>query len=168
MDPALAALILLAGMDIGGTRGLLGRVRPMGLRLLLVPAAILLGSITAGGLLALALGESFFWGASVSCCVGFSSLPSVLAGNLGGQYLATLVFFSNLLRELLAFFAVRPIAQRIGRFACIAPCGATSMDTTLPPILRAAGSEAALAAAANGALLTFAVPLLLPLLYSLA
>lgn len=167
MSWSLAALILFAGMDIGCTKGLFSRLREIGLGVLVLPLGITLGSLVGGALTALLVGQPLFWGAAVSCGMGFSTLPSVLAGQLGGPALASLVFFSNLLREMLAFLLVPPVARRIGRFACIAPCGATSMDTTLPPVLRATDGQVGLAAALNGVLLTVLVPVLLPLLFSL-
>lgn len=74
---------------------------------------------------------------------------------------------TNVLRELMAFLMIPFVARHFGRYAAVAPSGATAMDTTLPVIARATDDETALIAVISGVVLTALVPVLVPLLYNL-
>ena len=97
----------------------------------------------------------------------FYSVSAVILRGLGGAQLGTVAFMTNVLRELMAFLMIPFVARHFGRYAAVAPSGATAMDTTLPVIARATDDETALIAVISGVVLTALVPVLVPLLYNL-
>jgi uncharacterized membrane protein YbjE (DUF340 family) len=66
-------------------------------------------------------------------------------------------FVVNFLRELLTIVTI-PLAVKIDRDAPIASGGATTMDTTLPIIVRYCGSETLIVAFSSGFVLTIIAP----------
>jgi uncharacterized membrane protein YbjE (DUF340 family) len=119
-----------------------------------------LGTLVFGGMTvgkALALGSGFGW----------YSLSGVLIANLGDPALGTAAFLSNLLRESLAFVMI-PLLRLTGRCESgIGIAGATSMDVTLPVIEDAWGPARIPLAVAHGVILSFLVPVLVPLFMAL-
>lgn len=159
---ALALLLFSIGFDLAVDRTVWQRFRGLGWRVLAVPLAgaigSLLGVLVGGGLLRMHPWEAL----SVGAGFGWYSLSGVLLSNLGFPALGAVAFLCNVLRELLAVVSMPWLAQRLGPYVAIAPGGATTMDTTLPILARYGTHESTLAAFINGALLSLAVPLLVP------
>lgn len=164
---ALSACLLGVGVSLGSSRRAMAGLREFGPRVLLVPAAIAAGSILGTTLAGLALGLSFPLAAAVGAGFGWYSLSGVILANLHSQAAGALAFLTNVIREYLAILLIPLLARRLGRLSAIAPGGATAMDVTLPVIARAAGPEAAAIAFLSGAVLSAAVPALVPLLINL-
>ncbi len=164
---ALGVLLFGIGIEIGYNRRAWRELRHLGLRVLCLPLAVAVGSIAgalgAGWGLGLPLNEASAIGAGF----GWYSLSGVLLTQLAGASVGALAFLTNVLRELVAVLTMPFLARYLGRAAAVAAGGATSMDSTLPVVVRAAGDEAALLAFTSGAVLTALVPVLVPLLIRL-
>lgn len=76
----------------------------------------------------------------------------------------TLGFLANLTREMFTVLLYPPLAiKRVGKEAAVSMGGATTMDTTLPPLMtKFGGSEVALIAFVHGFVLTALVPFVVP------
>ncbi|TRM90489.1 hypothetical protein DMP16_10505, partial [Sulfolobus sp. B1] len=101
----------------------------------------------------------------ISLASGWYSYVGPLVALEVNPYLGTLAFLINFLREQLTYVFV-PLLLRL-RFepkSAIAVGGATAMDTTLPLYVETLGKEYAITAMITGFLLTFAIPIILPLL----
>jgi uncharacterized membrane protein YbjE (DUF340 family) len=164
---ALGVLLFGIGIGIGYNRRAWSELRRLGLGVLGLPLAVAVGSIAgalgAGWGMGLPLNEASAIGAGF----GWYSLSGVLLTQLAGASVGALAFLTNVLRELLAVLTMPFLARYLGRAAAVAAGGATSMDSTLPVVVRAAGDEAALLAFTSGAVLTALVPVLVPLLIRL-
>ncbi len=164
---ALGVLLFGIGIEIGYNRRAWSELRRLGLGVLGLPLAVAVGSIAgalgAGWGLGLPLNEASAIGAGF----GWYSLSGVLLTQLAGASVGALAFLTNVLRELLAVLTMPFLARYLGRAAAVAAGGATSMDSTLLVVVRAAGDEAALLAFTSGAVLTALVPVLVPLLIRL-
>lgn len=164
---ALGVLLFGIGIGIGYNRRAWSELRRLGLGVLGLPLAVAVGSIAgalgAGWGLGLPLNEASAIGAGF----GWYSLSGVLLTQLAGASVGALAFLTNVLRELLAVLTMPFLARYLGRAAAVAAGGATSMDSTLLVVMRAAGDEAALLAFTSGAVLTALVPVLVPLLIRL-
>lgn len=159
----LALLLVVIGVLLGADKRALAAIRQVGLRFLLVPLAIAAGSV-AGAIVfwplsGLSTGEA----AAVGAGFGWYSLSSVMLANMGLPTAGAIALLSNVMRELIALSTIPLIARRIGAIHTLAPAGATSMDVTLPIIVRSAGASMGLLAFASGALLSLLVPVLVPL-----
>jgi len=159
IEPILLVLLFLAGADIGRLKGL--RLSP---RLAAVPLVSLASSLAAGLAFYLWLGVS----PAVAVGMGWYSFtgPYLLSAS-GDAVLGTLGFLANFFREQLTFVLTPLLADRVRPDAALAIGGATTMDNTLPLYRSVYGAEAVVPAVVNGVVLTLAVPVVVPLVYSL-
>jgi len=164
---SLCVLLVCVGYEVGSPGEHWQELRRLGLRSLLVPAAIAVGSLVGPVMIAPLLKLPAMQAATVGAGFGWYRLTGVLLAKVHGPALGALGFLTNVIRELLAFVLISALAVRVDPLAAIAPAGATAMDTTLPLIQRAAGSTTAIVALVSGAVLSSAVPLLVPLLAKL-
>ncbi len=160
----LWGLIFFVGIDIGANQSALRRVTHMGWKILLFPAAVILGSLLGGGILSLLLpGQGLKEGLAISSGLGWYSLSGILITEAGSPVAGSIAFLSNVIREVITFISVPLIAKYLGHYCAIAPAGATAMDTTLALISRNTDSETAILAFVSGICCTLAVPILVPL-----
>ncbi len=149
-DFVLYALMFFVGISVGGAKGLVGKIREYGVRLLLVPAGIIVGSFLAGLACAPLCGLSFGEGAAIASGMGWYSLVGVVLADLAGAQVGSIAFLANLLRELVSFLIIPWIARNLNYPTCLAPAGATSEDTTLPMIIRCTNEETVVLGVING------------------
>ncbi|MDX9865902.1 MAG: lysine exporter LysO family protein, partial [Anaerolineaceae bacterium] len=140
-------------------------LRHVNLRMLLVPAGVVLGSLVGAGLAALLLpGLSVRDGVVVGAGLGYYSLSSILIGQVRGAELGVVALLSNILREVSTLLLTPLLVRAGGKLAPVASAGATSSDTTLPVIQRYTDSATTLIAVINGLVLTLLVPFLVTFL----
>ncbi len=166
IDIGLMLLLFFVGIDIGMNRSVFKKVKNMGFKILLIPVMIIIGSITGSILAGLFLSIPYNEAGAIGAGLGWYTLSSILLSNHSNE-LATLAFISNVVRELIGFMIIPLIASKIGFTEAIAPVGAAAMDTGLPIIARATDSETAILAFISGAICTFSVPILVPLIVNL-
>lgn len=163
----LNILVLSVGIEIASDSTVWAKLRENGLRVLVVPLGIIIGSVLAGLAAGLAMGIEGNVSAAISSGMGWYSLSAVIIKDLAGSQAGTTAFLTNIFRELLAFAVIPFVAKYIGPYAAIAPGGATAMDTTLPLITRCTDDSVALVSVMTGVICTSAVPILVPLVYNL-
>ena len=162
----LSLLLLFVGIDIGRQRDLFRKLKEMGLKILLVPLMVAIGSILG------TIAGSFFlqipWheAGAVGAGFGWYSFSAVELSKHSAQ-LGTLAFITNISREVMALLAIPLVARYIGKLESIAPGGATTMDVTLPIIARATDGNVAVIAFISGVMLSLMVPVLVPLMMML-
>jgi len=83
-------------------------------------------------------------------------------------YIGAIGFTANILREILTILLFPYFEKIFGIFAAISMGGATTMDSTLPIIIKSVSNkEYILIAFIHGAILTILAPILIPLILSL-
>jgi uncharacterized membrane protein YbjE (DUF340 family) len=166
-DVALAVILLGVGVQIGHNRQAWGQMRRLGLRALLLPAAVAAGSILGAYLGGLLVGLPSNESTAVGAGFGWYSLSGVLLAQIHGASTGALAFLANVIRELIAVATMPFLAARLGPGPAIAVGGATTMDTTLPILAACLEPQDLPLAFLNGAVLSALVPVLVPLLVSL-
>lgn len=161
----LYALMFCVGVTLGNDRTLAGRVRRLDRRLALLPVATAVGTLGGAALAAPFFGaDSAVTSAADSLAVGagfgYYSLSSIFIADLRGAELATVALLCNILRELFTLLAAPLVAQWFGPLAAVSIGGATTFDTTLPIITRAAGRPYAVVSIFHGCVMDFSVPFL--------
>ena len=164
---SLAVLVFGVGIDIGRNRSVWQRLGQLGLRILVVPFLVGVGSIGGAALAGVFLNMPFNEASAVGAGFGWYSLSGIILAQIYNVEIGALAFLANVIREIIALISIPVLAKTMGKMAAIAPGGATTMDTTLPLIVRFAGPEVAIIAFFSGVVLTLAVPFLVPLLISL-
>ena len=128
-----------------------------------VIAGTLLGSLIPAFIFDIAVGRA----AAVGAGFGWYSLSGVLITDMGDPVLGSAAFVSNILRETIALLTIPLISRSRFPNIGIGVAGATSMDVTLPLVERCCGANSVPLSIANGAALSFLVPILVPLLFQL-
>lgn len=164
---ALNLLIFSVGVDIGLNKEVLTKIKKKGAKILLVPLAVVIGSLFGGLIVGLIFKLQTNLALAISAGFGWYSLSAVILTNLAGAEAGTVAFLSNVFRELLAVLSIGFIASKINYITAIAPSGATAMDTTLPVISKFTDEETVVIAFLTGTILTFLVPFLVPFFYNI-
>ena len=158
---ALYALLFLVGLSVGSDGRGIQTLRAQGVRILVPPLCALIGSLIGGVAFGLFLEDlSVTESVAVGFGLGYYSLSSVIIEQFRGGDLMVIALLANILREITTILAAGSLGRVFGPLAPIVSGGATSMDTTLPAILAASGSEYAIPSVVNGTILTILVPVL--------
>lgn len=158
----LLLLLFCVGIEMGANRGVFRQIYELGLRVLLIPLGVVLGSLAGGLLTAMVLGMGAREGMAITAGLGWYSLSGILLTEAGNPIGGSISFLSNVFREMLTFILVPWIAKHINGYCAIAPAGATSMDTTLGVISKHTDGKIAILAFVNGVICTLLVPILMP------
>jgi uncharacterized membrane protein YbjE (DUF340 family) len=156
-NAALLSLLFAMGVSFGMDKDSMAKMQQTGTRILVVPLVVAIGSVLGGLIGGFILGINVVACMAVSAGYGWYTLAGPLIGQLFGAEWGTLGFVSNFLRELLTIVAIS-LLIRMDRYAPVASGGATSMDTTLPVIVRYSGSGALITAFSSGFALSVAAP----------
>ena len=172
----LYLLMFQVGLSIGSDRQLKQILRSIRPKLLLVPLATIVGTLTFTVLVSFLLSHwSLFDCLALGSGFAYYSLSSILITQLkepmiGAQLaaeLGTIALIANILRELFALLGTPLYIRYFGRLAPICVGGATTMDTTLPIITRCCGNELVFVSIFHGILVDFSVPFLVSFFCSL-
>ena len=166
-DLSLILLLFLMGFAFGVDKEAIAKLRKAGLKILVIPFSIALGSILGGLFGGLILGINVVAAMAVSAGYGWYTLAGPLVGQLFGAEFGALGFTVNFLRELLTITTVS-LTVKIDKYAPIAFGGATSMDTTLPVIVHYCGSDALITAFSSGFTLSLIAPFTITAIAALA
>ena len=156
-DWLLGLLMFSVGISVGLHRGIAAGIRQHHVKILLIPAGIIAGSLAGGVLCGLLMHYPVRQAVSIAGGLGWYSLAGAEAGSIA--------FLSNLMREIGAFFMIPYISRHFNGCTCIAPAAATSEDTTLPMLMRYTNEETVVLSVFNGIICSAAVPVLISLCY---
>lgn len=172
----LYALMFQVGLSIGSDKKLKEILRSIKPKLLLIPLATIVGTLSFSALAALLLTKWNLWNClAVGSGFAYYSLSSLLitkiltpvAGPLVAAELGTLALMTNVIREIMALLLAPLFVKYMGKVAPICAGGVTSMDTTLPVISQYAGKDMVFLAIFHGVLLDLSVPFFVSLFCSL-
>ncbi len=164
----LYALMLFIGLSFGSDPRLPEILKSLSFKIILLPISTVIGTfigiilynflIPGIGLKdSLAIGSGF----------GYYSLSGVLITKFSGEAMGTLALLVNIIREIFSLLFAPILSKYFGMLAPIASAGATSMDTTLPIILKSSGKEYLISSLLHGVVLTILVPFLIALIYKI-
>ncbi len=159
---ALYLLLVLVGIGMGGNPAVWDMFRRINARIALVPLSVVVGTLLGTALFSFLVQEiSFRESLAVVSGFGYYSLSSVIITELRGESLGVLALLSNIFREIATLLITPLLVRYFGSLAPIASGGATSMDTTLPIIVRFTGKEYGLISVFSGVVLTLLAPFLI-------
>lgn len=163
----LYALMLQVGIGIGSNRGLQQELKKLSPKMLLVPAATIIGTLAFSAAASLLLSQwSVFDCMAVGSGFAYYSLSSILTTqfkepSIGLQLateLGTIALLSNIIREMMSLVGAPLIRKYFGQLAPISAAGVNSMDVLLPSITRCSGKEVMPIAIFHGILIDLSVP----------
>lgn len=163
----LYLLMFQVGISIGSDKKLKEILRSISPKLLLVPLATIVGTLSFSALAAFLLSKWSVWEClAVGSGFAYYSLSSILITQLKepalgaalAAELGTMALMANIIREIIVLLFTPQIARWFGKFAPICAGGATTMDTTLPTLTKNLGKEMVFVAIFHGVLVDFTVP----------
>jgi uncharacterized membrane protein YbjE (DUF340 family) len=159
----LYVLMLVVGVGIGSDTEMRRVFRQTNAKMILVPLAIIMGSLLGAALFSLFLFNiSTREAMAVGAGFGYYSLSGILIAEISGDELGVVALLANIFREVLTLTLAPLLIKWFGKYAIIASGGATAMDTTLPVVVRYSGKEMAVVAVFSGLVLSMLVPVLVP------
>ncbi len=165
---ALGALMFFVGVSVGSDTKTLKSFRSLNPRIMLLPVVTITGTLAGTALVSLLLKQRTLAEClAVGSGFGYYSLSGIFITQYKGAELGTVALLSNIARELITLLAAPLIVRYFGKLALISSGGATTMDTTLPVILRYSGQNMLIVSIYHGFLVDFSVPWLVVLFCSL-
>ncbi len=163
---SLIILYVSVGISLGSNRKVFKYIRILGFRVIYISIAILGGSLTGGFIAGTLLRVPLHISVISASGMSYYSLTGAYMTQTYGIEAGTYGFVVNVMRE---FFTVLllPLLVKISAGSSIASGAAGNMDTMLVPVTKFVGAELGLVTLITGVILTFAVPFMLPILYSL-
>lgn len=163
----LYALMFQVGISIGCRKDLREIVSQVHPRLLFLPVTTIVGTI-----LFTTLVSGLFKGWSLADCLavgsgfGYYSLSSILITQLKAPLigmqraveLGTISLLANIMREMLSLFLCPLFFKRFGALPAVSAAGVTSMDVSLPALIRCGGQGILPIAITHGVMVDCSVP----------
>jgi uncharacterized membrane protein YbjE (DUF340 family) len=160
---ALIVLYICVGISQGANKEVFVYLRLIGFRIILIPAAILFGSLIGGIVSGIIIGLPLYISTTAVAGMSFYSITGAYMTQQYGIEIGTYGFIVNIMREFITVLTM-PLLIKISPGALIAGGAAGDMDTMLAPITKFVGIRLSLVTLLTGMILTFVVPILLPLI----
>ena len=165
---ALGALMFCVGVSLGSDPETLKSFKKINPRLLLLPLLTIVGTLVGAAIIGMLLpNRSVVDSMAVGSGLGYYSLSSIFITEFKGAELGTIALLSNISREILALLLAPVFVKYFGKLAPIAAGGATTMDTTLPIIMKFSGKEYMVLSVFHGFVTDLSVPFLVTLFCSI-
>ena len=142
-------------------------IRDAGLRILAVPATVIVATLAASAACSLFLPVSLRECLAIGAGFGWYSLAPGIIMDQGYVTAGAISFLHNILRELISILVIPIVARHVGYLECSGLGGATSMDVGLPIVEQSTNGITAVYAFVSGAVLSLLVPVLVPLVLAL-
>ncbi|NLX41061.1 MAG: lysine exporter LysO family protein [Bacteroidales bacterium] len=165
---ALGALMFCVGVSLGSDPETLKSFKKINPRLLLLPLLTIVGTLAGAAIVGMLLpNRSVVDSMAVGSGLGYYSLSSIFITEFKGAELGTIALLSNISREILALLLAPVFVKYFGKLAPISAGGATTMDTTLPIIMKFSGKEYMVLSVFHGFVTDLSVPFLVTLFCSI-
>lgn len=163
----LCVMLFCVGYGLGSKPYIMRRFKTLNPRLALLPLATILGTLIVCLALSMFMDYSVASVLAVGSGFGYYSLSSIMISQSLGAELGTIALLSNIVRELITLLGAPLLVKMFGKLAPISAGGATTMDSTLPVIMRTLGEDFVLVSMFHGFLVDFSVPFLVAFFCSL-
>lgn len=164
IDIFLCILLASVGYGLGREGHILDKFRAIGLKALVLPAAIMSGTAIMGlvyGLIGpLGLRESL----AVFMGMGWYGLAPALIMKAGYVTASAVSFLHNIFREVFSMLLIPAVATHLGFFEAASLPGSTGMDCCLPTIRKCTNNNTVIISLVSGIICSFSVPLLVPVI----
>ena len=163
----LCILLSLVGLDLGLDGTVIDNFRKVGLRVLIFPFAIAIGSLAGAFICGLILPLSIKEMLAVGAGFGWYSLAPGIILEAGLAQASAVAFMHNVMREILGIIFIPLVAKKIGYVETIALPGAAAMDVCLPIVEKSTSGNIAVYSFISGLVLSALVPIFVPLILAL-
>lgn len=160
---SLVILYTSVGIGMGQNKSVFRYIKMVGFKIIYLVIGVWAGSMAGGAVAALLTGMPLKYAVISASGVGYYSMTGATMLSSFGPEAGVYGFMINVFRD---FFTVLllPILGRVSKSAPIASGAAGNMDSMLVPVTKVVGRELGLVALIVGIVLTFGVPVILPIL----
>ncbi|MDI3517992.1 MULTISPECIES: lysine exporter LysO family protein [Caldanaerobacter] len=162
----LIFLYLAAGCSAGENYNIFYQTRKELIKILLLPFVSYIGSLIGGVFFGWLFHKPFVSVILPATGMGYYSVTSAFCFQTLGPREGSIAFLTNVFREIFTIATV-PFLARVNRFFPTAAGGATTMDVSLAPIIKVQGINMMVIPLFSGIVLSFLVPVMLPILYQI-
>jgi uncharacterized membrane protein YbjE (DUF340 family) len=164
----LCFLLLFAGYEIGKTFNITKGLKEASSIVSLILLSTIFGSIIGAFIAGQIIGFNLLYSISIGAGFGWYSLTGPLLMQYINPYIGAIGFTANILREILTILFFPYFEKIFGIFAAISMGGATTMDSTLPIIIKSVSDKKyILIAFIHGVILTILAPIIIPFILSI-
>ncbi|HKM28739.1 MAG TPA: lysine exporter LysO family protein [Anaerovoracaceae bacterium] len=163
---SLVILYTSVGIGLGQNKNIFRYLKKVGFKILYLVAGVYLGSMAGGAVASLFTSIPFKYAVIAASGAGYYSMTGATMLSAFGAEAGVYGFMINVFRDFFTVLLI-PILMRVSKSAPIASGAAGNMDTMLVPVTRAVGRELGLVALIVGVIVTFGVPVILPILCNL-
>ena len=163
----LCILLSLVGLDLGLDGTVIDNFRKVGLRVLIFPFAIAIGSLAGAFICGLILPLSIKEMLAVGAGFGWYSLAPGIILEAGLAQASAVALMHNVMREILGIVFIPLVAKKLGYVETIALPGAAAMDVCLPIVEKSTSGNIAVYSFISGLVLSALVPIFVPLILAL-
>jgi Predicted membrane protein len=160
----LCTLLVFVGMDLGLDGKVVDNFKKVGIRIMAIPLAAIVGTLIGSALCGIFLPVSMKESLAIGAGFGWYSLAPGIIMDKGYVIAGAISFMHNVMRELLAIITIPMVAKHVGFVECCGLPGASAMDVCLPIVERATSSNTAVYSFVSGVVLSIAVPIMVPLI----
>ncbi|MFR1725179.1 lysine exporter LysO family protein [Emergencia timonensis] len=162
---SLVILYTSVGIGMGQNKSVFRYIKMVGFKIIYLVLGVWVGSMAGGAVAALLTGMPLKYAVISASGVGYYSMTGATMLSSFGPEAGVYGFMINVFRD---FFTVLllPVLGRVSKSAPIASGAAGNMDSMLVPVTKVVGRELGLVALIVGIVLTFGVPVILPILCS--
>ncbi len=160
----LCLLLIFIGLDLGLDGTVIDNFKKVGLRILVFPAVVMVGTLVGAAACSLFMELSLKECLAIGAGFGWYTLaPGIIMEN-GYVTASAVAFLHNVMRELFSIIFIPLAARKIGYIETTGMPGAAAMDVCLPIVEKSTRSDIAVYSFVSGVILSTAVPILVPLI----
>lgn len=158
----LSVLMFFVGVDLGMEGTVVANFRKVGLRIVVFPVLVILGTLAGTFAVSLFLPLTGREAMAVGSGLGWYTFAPVLLSSYSAE-LSAVSFLHNVMREMFGLLLIPVVAKRIGHIEAVGLPGGAAMDIGVAVVERVAGPRAAVYSFVSGVVLSGVVPVLVPL-----
>lgn len=160
----LCLLLVFIGLDLGLDGTVVDNFKKVGLRILVFPAVVIVGTLAGAAACSLFMEFSLKECLAIGAGFGWYTLaPGIIMEN-GYVTASAVAFLHNVMRELFSIIFIPLVAKKIGYIETTGMPGAAAMDVCLPIVEKSTRSDIAVYSFVSGVILSTAVPIMVPLI----
>lgn len=165
----LCILIVIIGFVLGFSGTVIANIKRAGLRILVIPLAIIVGSFVIGAGSAVVMGFSIRESLAIVCGFGWYSYGPVVISAAGSQYAVTsaVSFMHNVMRETAGIIFIPIVAKKLGYIESLALPGIGTMDVCMPMVEKSCRADTVAYGFISGFTICIVTSVMEPLLMSI-
>jgi len=163
----LCILLASVGLDLGLQGHIVEKFKAIGLKLLVLPVAIMIGTFGTGIIYGLVSDFSMREALGIFGGMAWYSLAPAIIMEAGYIEAAAVSFLHNIFREISAILFIPLAADKLGYYESLAIPASPGMDCCLPTVEKFTNGECTIYSLISGIVLSTGIPIWMPLIMGL-